>query len=135
MPPPGGGPGAGAGGRSAPEAGEVYAVDVAALVRQAASRTDAAPPRARIVSPTLAGTLALAPPRPAAPAEVTVALEAEPPAEESPGDGERVCRVCLCADDVDEAGPLSSLRCACRGGMRLAHAQCAERWFLSRGAG
>ena len=64
-----------------------------------------------------------------------MALEAEPPAEDSPGDGERVCRVCLCADDVDEAGPLTELRCACRGGMSLAHAQCAERWFLSRGAG
>jgi hypothetical protein len=57
-------------------------------------------------------------------------------AAECDGGGEApVCRICMVGDaEEDGAGPLCQLSCGCRGGMRLAHAACAERWFLSRGA-
>jgi E3 ubiquitin-protein ligase DOA10 len=46
-----------------------------------------------------------------------------------------VCRVCMGgAEEETGDGPLVELSCRCRGGMRLAHAACAEKWFLSRGA-
>lgn len=120
-------------------------MDVAALV----AASNAAQPRggARAnVAPTLAGLQMVR----RAPPEVTVAIDAAPPAEAAGGgptpassavtvamDSERVCRVCLVgdgdADGDDPTGPLVELRCACRGGMRLAHAVCAEKWFLSKG--
>jgi hypothetical protein len=50
-------------------------------------------------------------------------------------EGADVCRVCMGgAEEETGDGPLVELSCNCRGGMRLAHAACAEKWFLSRGA-
>ena len=47
-------------------------------------------------------------------------------------DAEPVCRIChddLCASP----GHPVTLKCACKGALRAAHAQCALRWFRSRG--
>lgn len=53
-------------------------------------------------------------------------------------DGEQVCRICLVGAADTEAGglrePLVHLACACKGGLRLVHARCADEWFAQRGA-
>ena len=71
---------------------------------------------------------------------------AEAPAERAEGggassssavdveDGAPFCRICMVGDDA-ESGALCSLRCACKGGLRLVHAKCADAWFLLRGSG
>lgn len=47
-------------------------------------------------------------------------------------DAEPVCRICH--DDLSASpGHPVTLKCACKGGLRAAHARCALRWFRSRG--
>ena len=54
---------------------------------------------------------------------------AQPPDAE---DAEPVCRICH--DDLSSSpGHPVTLKCACKGALRAAHAQCALRWFRSRG--
>ena len=42
------------------------------------------------------------------------------------------CRICF--GGAEDALPLVSLNCLCKGGLSQVHTQCAEAWFKRRGA-
>jgi len=60
--------------------------------------------------------------------------DAERGSDGAEADGEPVCRICLTEGDAEAgAGTLVQLHCACKGGLRLVHAGCADEWFAQRG--
>jgi hypothetical protein len=79
----------------------------------------------------------------AAPDTVVVVTVAEPvPAREDASGstaaaldeapGVERCRICF--EGPEEALPLLSLSCLCKGGLSQVHAPCAEAWFKRKGA-